>query len=75
MKFEMARWRYEASIRCHTRYIFEKDEKGRLISETYQLEKTYGYMDGESIDLFDLQEWFDKNREWINALKEKTKED
>lgn len=29
-----------------------------------------GSHDGEHIDLFELQEWFDKNREWINSLKE-----
>lgn len=29
-----------------------------------------GMCDGESIDLFDLQDWFDKNREWIDGLRE-----
>ncbi len=28
-----------------------------------------GLHDGESIDLFDLQKWFDENRDWINELK------
>ena len=30
-----------------------------------------GTYDGENIDLFDLQSWFDKNREWIDSLKSK----
>lgn len=25
--------------------------------------------DGENINLFDLQAWFDRNRDWINELK------
>ncbi len=33
-----------------------------------------GSYDGENIDLFDLQDWFDKNREWINSLREEVKE-
>lgn len=32
-----------------------------------------GSYDGEYIDLFDLQEWFDKNREWVNSLREEIK--
>jgi hypothetical protein len=30
--------------------------------------------DGEDMDLFELQEWFDRNREWINNLKETVEE-
>ncbi len=26
--------------------------------------------DGECIDLLQLQEWFDRNRDWINGLRE-----
>ncbi len=29
-----------------------------------------GMCDGENIDLFDLQEWFDKNRTWIDTLRQ-----
>jgi len=28
-----------------------------------------GTYDGEYIDLFQLQDWFDANREWINELR------
>lgn len=58
-------------IKCYSRY--GRDENG-----TFRYEKTYvidaGYMDGEKIDLFDLQEWFDENREWINGLKSNLKQ-
>jgi hypothetical protein len=33
-----------------------------------------GYYDGEKIDLFQLQEWFDRNREWIDQLRRETNE-
>lgn len=33
-----------------------------------------GSYDGEYIDLFDLQEWFDKNRTWIDMLRQKVQE-
>jgi hypothetical protein len=37
--------------------------------------KTYvlscGRHDGEQIDLFELQRWFDENRDWIDALKKR----
>lgn len=60
-----------SNIQCYSRYIFEKNET--------RVEKTYaivaGYMDGEYIDLFDLQEWFDENREWINSLKDGLKDE
>ncbi len=32
-----------------------------------------GHCDGENIDLFDLQDWFDQNREWIDDLREEIK--
>lgn len=28
-----------------------------------------GLYDGEHIDLFDLQDWFDRNRDWVNGLR------
>lgn len=30
--------------------------------------------EGDYIDLFQMQEWFDKNREWIDDLRKQTKE-
>lgn len=33
-----------------------------------------GSYDGENIDLFDLQEWFDKNRTWIDTLRQEAQE-
>ena len=52
-------------IEAFPRYVFDKDK--------WRSEQTYvidaGCMDGEKIDLFDLQDWFDKNREWINELR------
>lgn len=63
-------------IRCYSKVEYGRDENGNCINS--RVEKTYildvGAMDGEHIDLFDLQEWFDKNREWINSLRAKVKE-
>ena len=49
----------------------EKDPQNleHLISKTYAL--NFGSAcEGDLVDLFDLQKWFDDNREWINVLKE-----
>lgn len=60
-------------IRCYSKCKYDRDEKGNYINSRF--EKTYvldvGGMEGEHIDLFDLQKWFDNNREWIDSLKVK----
>lgn len=61
---------HELFIKKFDRINLEKYDNDKL-SDFY--EKTYtlncGRCDGEDIDLFDLQKWFDNNRKWINSLK------
>jgi len=64
-------------VKCYTEWSFDivkydaydcnKDKDEDPYNKTFVL--SCGMYDGESIDLFDLQDWFDKNREWINELR------
>ncbi len=47
----------------------QKDERNEEDPYNKTFVLSCGICDGESIDLFDLQDWFDKNREWINELR------
>lgn len=71
----------DEDARCYMEHGFSVTKYNRFVADIYEAdkntdcwEKTYvidcGMYDGERIDLFDLQEWFDNNREWINSLKE-----
>ena len=51
---------------------YQKDREGDFESKTVVID--CGSTDGEQIDLFELQDWFDKNRAWINQLREKAKQ-
>ena len=52
--------------------LYKVDKDADFYSKTFVI--NCGQCDGEYIDLFELQEWFDRNREWINQLK-KEKDD
>lgn len=58
------------SVSTYNRFmskIYNSDKKADCYEKTYVI--NCGSYDGESIDIFDLQEWFDNNREWIDSLK------
>lgn len=66
-------------VKCYIEWEFNIIRREGFDSEKYKRKedpysKTFvincGMCDGEDIDLFDLQDWFDKNREWINSLRE-----
>jgi len=68
-------------VECHMEGFFDIKKRNKSTYEgdpknitQIELFKTYviqcGMYDGEQIDLFDLQKWFDDNREWINSLKQ-----
>jgi len=72
---------FNEDARCYMEGGFSVTKYSRFINSIYQSdresdcwEKTYvidcGACDGERIDLFDLQKWFDDNREWIDNLKD-----
>lgn len=65
-------------VACYMEHEFKVKKHNRFDCQKYEnkedpWEKTFviecGVCDGEYIDLFQLQEWFDKNREWIDGLK------
>ena len=66
---------FGCGIRRFNKFIskeYRKDEQTDCYEKTYALRS--GVCDGEDMDLFELQEWFDRNREWINNLKETVEE-
>lgn len=73
-------------VRCYMEGGFSIDKFDRFVSEIYNKDKNLdcyektivlscGVCDGENIDLFDLQKWFDNNREWIDSLRKECEND
>ena len=65
------------TVRSYTEFEFNVMKFDGWNYKTADCDKTFvincGYCDGENIDLFDLQDWFDENRDWINSLREEVK--
>ena len=66
-------------VKCYVEWEFDVARSHRHNSEKYKrgenpTERAFvlkcGVCDGEEIDLFELQDWFDENRDWINSLRE-----
>ena len=55
------------NVMSYSAYTKDETKDGCHYEKTYVLSS--GCCDGEHMDLFDLQKWFDENREWINGLK------
>ena len=61
-------------VKCYVEFGFDVIRYDGWNRVTKGCDKTFvirsGHCDGEAIDLFDLQKWFDENREWIDGLRE-----
>tara|TARA_R110000765_G_scaffold294204_1_gene389444 strand:+ start:589 stop:834 length:246 start_codon:yes stop_codon:yes gene_type:complete len=53
------------AVEHYSTYNYHGDQSEEIATVVIQC----GSYDGEYINLFELQEWFDDNREWINSLK------
>lgn len=75
---------HDSNVRCYIDGGFSVERYDGFVSANYEkcklsgkyddcYVKTFviscGSYDGEHIDLFDMQKWFDDNRDWINSLK------
>ena len=70
-RYEIVRHVKHDEVKCYTDwefYIQRYDEFD--LKKHERKEDPYSRTYGENIDLFDLQEWFDKNRAWIDTLRQ-----
>lgn len=77
-RYEVMRQVKHDEVRSYIEFEFDVIKYDSYDSKKHEFFKAFvincGVCDGEKIDLFDLQEWFDKNRTWIDMLRQEVKE-